>query len=235
VTKHPTPHVSVGVYMRVSSDKQDAANQEPDLRRMVDAREGMAAAWDAAVKYVESESAVKERPAFERLREDCRTGKVRRLYIWAIDRFGRSMFANVRDVIDLDRWGVTVVSVRDSWLDTTGDPMTRKLLLAILSWVAEHERERLIQRTRAGLARAKASGKTLGRPKVAIPEPAVAKACELRQKYGARDRGSWRQVAKELERLGLGRWAHGTLAAACQKRVPTLDRGRPGFPPSSRR
>lgn len=222
------------VYLRVSTDKQTTENQEPAVRQLVEARGG-AGAWEAATVYRETMSAAKDRPAFDAMIEGARLGQFRTLFVWSIDRFGRSMFGNLRDLGALvERYNVAVISVRESWLEQTADPMLRKLLLGIFSWVAEHERERLQARTRAGLARAVAAGKTLGRPRIIIPEAALARACELRQKFGARGRGAWRRVARELERLGLGTWTHGTLAAACRKRVPTLDRGRPGFPRSSR-
>jgi DNA invertase Pin-like site-specific DNA recombinase len=83
------------------------------------------------------------------------------LVIWAIDRFGRSMAGNLADVTELDRVGVSVVSVRESWLDTFGP--TRPLLLAIFSWVAEQEHARIVERIDAGLATARRKGKRLGR------------------------------------------------------------------------
>lgn len=57
-----------------------------------------------------------------------------------------------------------VISVREPWLDTSG-PL-RSLLIAIFSWCAEQERLRLIERTRAGLDRARRQGKRNGRPPV---------------------------------------------------------------------
>jgi DNA invertase Pin-like site-specific DNA recombinase len=57
---------------------------------------------------------------------------------------------------------VPVLSVREGWLDTSGP--VRPLVVAIFGWVAEMERTRLIQRTKAGLERARRDGKRLGRP-----------------------------------------------------------------------
>jgi putative DNA-invertase from lambdoid prophage Rac len=91
-----------------------------------------------------------------------RQGAFEVLVIWALDRFGRSMVGNLTDVLELDRVGVQVVSVRESWLDTSGP--TRNLLVAIFSWCAEQERLRLAERTRAGLLRARREGKRIGRP-----------------------------------------------------------------------
>jgi len=227
--------MTAAVYLRVSTDKQTTENQEPDVRRLVEARGGPGA-WDEVTVYRETMSAAKDRPEFDAMMEAARLGRFKTLYVWSLDRFGRSMFVNLRDLTALaDRFGVTVVSVREGWVEQTADPMLKKLLLAIFGWVAEHERDRLKARTLAGIDRARAQGKTLGRRRVVIPERAITKALELRPvpggHPGARER-SWRSVALELERLGLGRWSHATLARACTERVPGLNRGEPGFPPS---
>ena len=59
-----------------------------------------------------------------------------------------------------------ILSAREPWLDTAGP--ARSLLLSIFAWVAEQERERMIERTIAGMERAKRAGKVIGRPKKAI-------------------------------------------------------------------
>lgn len=228
--------MTAAVYLRVSTDKQTTENQEPAVRQLVEARGG-AGAWEAATVYRETKSAVKVRPEFDRMMEDARLGRFRTLYVWALDRFGRSMFDTLRDLRTLiERYNVAVVSVRESWLDT-GDQGHRRLLLGIFSWVAQHERERLQQRTNAGLDRVRAGiaagghrklvkrldGTTevkvvtaLGRPRVTIPDRALDKAAELRAAGLA-----WRPVAAELKRLGFGAWKAGTLARECPKRVAT--------------
>jgi DNA invertase Pin-like site-specific DNA recombinase len=68
----------------------------------------------------------------------------------------------INTVLELDRLGVPVLSVREGWLDTSGP--VRPLLVAIFGWIAEQERTRLIERTKAGLERARREGKRLGRP-----------------------------------------------------------------------
>jgi putative DNA-invertase from lambdoid prophage Rac len=79
-----------------------------------------------------------------------------------LDRLHRSMTGAISTVLELDRLGVPVLSVREGWLDTSGP--VRPLLVAIFGWVAEQERTRLIERTKAGLERARREGKRLGRP-----------------------------------------------------------------------
>jgi DNA invertase Pin-like site-specific DNA recombinase len=69
-------------------------------------------------------------------------------------------------VLDLDRRGIEVVSVREPWLDAGG--AVRPLLIAIFGWIAEQERVRLSERTRAGMDRARRSGVHVGRPSSSI-------------------------------------------------------------------
>lgn len=149
-------------YLRVSTGEQSIANQTPELERLAHAR-----GLEVVERYEETASAAKVRPVHARMLDDARRGRFGVLLIWAIDRFGRSMVGNLTDILELDRVGVRVVSVREPWLDTSG-PM-RNLLLAIFSWVAEQERTRLIERTKAGMEHARVhgteSGKAIGRPR----------------------------------------------------------------------
>jgi DNA invertase Pin-like site-specific DNA recombinase len=114
------------------------------------------------VVYEEHESAAKARPVLEKVLSDARAGRVHAVIIWALDRLHRSMVGAVNTVLELDRLGVQVISLKEPWLDTSGP--VRSLLVAIFGWVAEQERHRLIERTKAGLERARAQGKRLGRP-----------------------------------------------------------------------
>jgi putative DNA-invertase from lambdoid prophage Rac len=85
------------------------------------------------------------------------------------------MVGNVQEILDLDRLGVEVVSVREPWLDTGGP--VRTLLIAIFSWVAEEERRQIASRSRAGVDRARLSGKHCGRPPAVVD---VDRALDLR-------------------------------------------------------
>ena len=145
------------LYLRVSRDDLTVANQLPELERMVAAR-----GLTIIEVFEETVSAAKLRPEHRRMMAAAHAGAFDVVLVWSLDRFGRSMTGNIADVLALDRLGVELVSAREPWLDTGGP--VRHLLLAIFSWVAEQERGRLIERTRAGLDRARASGKRLGRP-----------------------------------------------------------------------
>ncbi|TAN40123.1 MAG: recombinase family protein [Nitrospirae bacterium] len=154
------------IYLRVSSEEQTYENQRPDVERVVRTR-----GYELVRTYEEQAGAAKARSAFARLMADAHQGLFDVLVVWAFDRFGRSMTGNMQAVLDLDRRGVTVVSVREPWLDTQG--AVRPLLIAIFSWVAEQEREQLVARTVAGMARARKKGVRIGRPEMPIDKALV--------------------------------------------------------------
>ena len=149
----------VAIYMRVSKSdgSQTVDNQRPECERA-------AALYGSVVKVYEEQvsAGAVRRPAYDAMMADAKAGAFDVLVVWAIDRFGRSLLHNINDITALDALGVGLVSIREAWLNTVGP--VRGLLIAIFSWVAEQERARLIERTTAGLRRAKAAGTPLGRP-----------------------------------------------------------------------
>jgi DNA invertase Pin-like site-specific DNA recombinase len=147
---------TAALYLRVSQAGMNSSNQLAEVTQLARAR-----GYEPVV-YEEVESAAKARPVFERVMEDARAGRVQAVVVWALDRLHRSMTGALNTVLECDRLGVPVLSVRESWLDTSGP--VRPLLVCIFGWVAEQERSRLISRTKAGLERARAQGKRLGRP-----------------------------------------------------------------------
>lgn len=171
------------IYLRVSKGERHTENQRPEVERVIATR-----GLELVAEYEEKASAVKARPVFEGMLQDAHRGAFDVLVVWALDRFGRSMVGNLRDVLELDRRGVQVVSVRETWLDTGS--AVRPLLIAIFGWVAEQERATIVARTKAGLERARRQGKHLGRP---------ARAIDTRRARSLLDDGlSFRQVAKRL-------------------------------------
>jgi DNA invertase Pin-like site-specific DNA recombinase len=166
------PGRRAAIYLRVSSEEQTYENQRPEVERVVSTR-----GYELVARYEEHASAAKHRDQFERMMSDAHRGMFDVLVVWALDRFGRSMVGNIQAVLELDRRGVQVVSVREPWLDT-GGPAVRPLLIAIFGWVAEQERVRLSERTRAGMERARRSGVRIGRPSARVD---VERALALRR------------------------------------------------------
>jgi putative DNA-invertase from lambdoid prophage Rac len=149
------------IYLRVSKGERHAENHRPDVDRVIATRR-----LKLVAEYKERVSVATSRPVFEKMIRDAHRGAFDVLVVWSLDRLGRSMVGNLQAVLDLDRCGVQVVSVRETWLDT-GSPV-RPLLIAIFGWVAEQERLTIIARTKAGLERARRAGVRLGRPPRAV-------------------------------------------------------------------
>lgn len=188
-------------YVRTSRRDQHPENQLPDLYRAA-AEHGLT----VVEIFEEQQSAVKERLEFDRLREHARRCAFNVILVWALDRLGRTMMDVISIVKQLDAWGIKLISVREPWLDTCGP--ARDLLLACFGWVSEQERTRLIERSRAGVARARAEGIPLGRPRK-IERPDVERLREeglsirgIAQALGASPATIWR-ILQALKVSGL--------------------------------
>ena len=101
-----------------------------------------------------------QKPEFERMLGYLRAGDT--IVIWKLDRLGRSTRGLIELVDELGRKGIHLVSLNDP-IDTTSPGGL--LVFQIFCALAEHERNVIVQRTRAGLASARARGRNGGRPK----------------------------------------------------------------------
>lgn len=153
---------TTAAYLRVSTPEQSLENQRHELAQLASAR-GLQ--LDRVYEEQASGADVR-RAALEQLRDDARRGRVHVVLVWALDRLGRTMHEVLGLVLELDALGVRVLSAREPWLDNEGP--VRSLLLAVFGWVAEQERARLGERTRAGLERARRRGVQLGRPRARV-------------------------------------------------------------------
>ena len=152
---------SAAIWVRVSSNEQHAENQLPDLEAWA-RRRGLT----VNRVYQVSESAWRgaHQKALSEVYEDARRGQFQVLLVWALDRLSREGVAATLEIIErLGRYQVKVLSLQESWTEVEG-PM-QELLLSIVAWVARMESQRRSERTKAGMARARAEGKAIGRPK----------------------------------------------------------------------
>lgn len=129
-----------------------------------------------------------DRPGFASLFEYVREGDT--VVVYAIDRLGRDTVDVLTTVEALQGKGVTIVSHREGF--DLGTPMG-KAMLTMLSAVAELERNNIKERQRAGLERAKAEGRKLGRPVAADP----AEVARWRHSHGA-------SIRETAEHFGIG-------------------------------
>lgn len=174
------------IYARVSTSNhgQDVGMQTRELRQFAEAR-----GWQIAGEYLDEgiSGAKDSRPELNRLMTDAHRRKFDAVVCWKFDRFARSVSHLLRALETFNSLGIAFVSLSEQ-IDTTTP--TGKMIFTVLGAVAELERSLIAERVRAGLRNAKAKGKKLGRPRVAVD---AAKIARLRAS-GA----SWPAIAREL-------------------------------------
>lgn len=135
-----------------------------------------------------------KRPGFKRMIAYLtkHKGEVRCLVVVELSRLGRTTYETIKTVDLLEQTGAIVWSLSPNEKFTQSEETaTRQLMLMVLAWVAERERDNLVERTKAGLDRARAEGKTLGPPRRDIDWQKVE---ELRT-----EGLSWEKVAAALD------------------------------------
>lgn len=173
--------MKAAIYTRVSTkDKgQTTENQGPQLEDFCRAR-----GWEIVARYDESETAsgARERKQFAQMMEDARRGKFQVLLFWALDRFSREgVLETLTDLRRLDDAKVRYVSLTEQWLDSMG--VFRDAIIGIMAAIAKIERQRISERVRAGLDRARRQGRRLGRKPVLVDDGALRKALAANWSY----------------------------------------------------
>lgn len=149
------------IYARVSlREGQETENQLRQLREFLESNQ-----WEAAGEYIDRESGrSSDRPEFLRLFEDARRRRFDLVLFWSLDRFSREgVLATLEHLERLTKAGVGWRSFTEQYLDSTG--VFRDAVISILATVAKQERIRIGERTKAGMDRARAQGKQIGRPR----------------------------------------------------------------------
>lgn len=149
-------------YLRVSTGGQTVENQRQELAKAAEQR-----GWTVVELYSDNGfSGAKgrdKRPAFDRMCRDAVAGKFDIIAAWSVDRLGRSVLHLAQFVGDIRAAGVGLFLLKQG-LDS--ETPTGRAMLGMCSVFAELEREIIRERIHAGLARAKAQGKMLGRKPV---------------------------------------------------------------------
>lgn len=137
-------------YARVSTAEQNPQLQEDALQR--------AGVIKTFTDY--ASGSTQDRPAWQQCLEFLQPGNV--LVVWKLDRIGRSTADLARIVTELGERGVQFKSLTESFIDTT--TADGRLIFHIFAALSEHERSRMLERTRAGLEAARERGRVGGRP-----------------------------------------------------------------------
>lgn len=202
------PGRAVG-YIRVSTVDQAREGYSLDAQRKKIEAYCLARGWDLVFVYAdEGISAVKARPEYERMVADVLADGISHVVTIKIDRLGRTAVAllNLFDV--LESKGVGLVFI-DQGIDTSTP--AGKLMRTMLVAFAEFERDMISERTRAGMAEAKAQGVHVGR--TSTLDPAVRERIEQSYASGV----SMNAIAGQLNdehvptATGSGRWYASTI------------------------
>ncbi len=159
-------------YSRVSTLEQNTTNQRMELEKA-----GYAFDYWYADTGISGKTAASQRPEFKKLLEKIRDGET--LVVSKLDRLGRDAIDVLQTVRMLEDRKVKVIVLQVGDMDLTSP--AGRMLLTMLAAVAQMERDLLIERTQAGLARAKAEGKKLGRPSKTTQEQRKAIVDQLGQ------------------------------------------------------
>jgi len=174
------------IYGRISTSNhgQDIGMQTRELRQLCEAR-----GWQVSGEYLDEgiSGAKDSRPELNRLMADAHKRRFDAVIVWKFDRFARSVSHLLRALETFNALGIAFVSLSEQ-VDTT-TPAGR-MIFTVLGAVAELERSLIAERVRAGLRNARAKGKRLGRPPVAVDSARIACLRASGQ--------SWPQIAREL-------------------------------------
>lgn len=192
-------------YARVSTTGQTLAAQ----------RDALSAAGCSAIYEERISGARSDRPELHRMLADLRPGQT--ILVTRLDRLARSVTDLLGIIEIVAARGAHLRSLADPWLDT-GSPAGR-LVLTVFGAIAEFERHLIRERTHEGRSRAKAAGRSLGRPSMLsseqVAEAAHLRAAGLTQAQVARRVGASRAAVQRAE-----------AAAARQGRAWASGRGR---------
>lgn len=150
-------------YLRVSTEEQTVQNQKLVLDKW---------ARDSGYQILDffEDSAVSgrvpatQRRGFRDMLELVKAAQVDAVLVYELSRVGRTFWDTLDAIKVIEQYAPLIsCSPREAFLQTT-EPSVRKLMIGILTWVAEREREMLVQRTKDGMERARAAGRGIGRP-----------------------------------------------------------------------
>ena len=179
---------NAALYLRVSTDGQTTENQRLELERVAEV-----SGWEIVGAYedhaISGSKGRTERPGLDSLLKDANRRQFDIVAAWSVDRIGRSLQDLLTFLSELHALGIDLY-LHQQGVDTTTP--AGKAMFQMCGVFAEFERSIIRERVNAGLARARANGKRLGRPTVG---PDVEKRIRHALKRG--DKGI-RKIAREL-------------------------------------
>lgn len=154
-------------YLRVSTEEQTVQNQKLALEKWAHGNDYLIldSFEDPAMS---GKVPATQRRGFQEMLELVKMTGVDAVLVYELSRVGRTFWDTLDAIKAVEHYASLIsCSPRESFLQTT-ESSIRKLMIGILTWAAERERELLVQRTKDGMDRAKAAGKDIGRPQKII-------------------------------------------------------------------
>lgn len=150
---------AAALWLRVSGDRQDTANQLATLQTEA-ARRGLQVI--RVFDVTASGYAGQQERQLSEMVAGIRRGEYSAVICWAIDRLTRQGVSETLLAVNrISKAGGTLVSLQEPWVETSGE--LRDLLISIVGWVANFESKRRSERIKAGLERRRAQGLPVGR------------------------------------------------------------------------
>jgi DNA invertase Pin-like site-specific DNA recombinase len=155
---------NIGVYMRVSTDKQDLLMQVEAIDK-----------WVTSLPKEQRPTTIRrfadegfsgkndDRPGFKSLLAAAAAGEIDTVVVYKIDRLSRSTNTAIRTILDLDALGVAFISTSQPVLNLGHGAPFRLTMMAAFAEIAQIERETIVSRIKDGLTAAKKKGVKLGR------------------------------------------------------------------------
>lgn len=151
--------MKAALYIR-NSTNEERQNPETQLKPLVKYCQDKGLEYDV---FQEFASGSKEsRPELDKMLQGIRAKEYNKVIVWRLDRLGRSLKHLLQLIDEFRNKGVKFISITEGFDTTTAQG---ELFFSIAAAFAQFERKLIQERVNAGLERAKAEGKTLGRPK----------------------------------------------------------------------
>jgi len=179
--------MNVAIYVRVSTKGQELDNQLLQLREYCKKSD-----WNIYHEYCDIISGKEDkRPDYDEMFNDARKKLFDLVLFWDLSRFSRSgTLFTLQKLKELENLGIDWHSYQDQYLSSVGE--FRDVVISIMATLAKIEREKISERTKAGLARAKSKGVKLGRKN--IPESAIKQV----KKYLEEGKLSYRKISEKV-------------------------------------
>jgi len=178
-------NLKAAIYVRVSTETQELENQLHQLRVYC-----KKSGWEIFDEYRDITSGKEDsRPHYDKLFRDAHQKKFDIVLFWDLSRFSRSgTLFTLQRLKEFENLGIKWHSYQEPFFSTMGD--FKDVIISIMATIAKIEREKISERTKAGLLRTK---KKLGHPK--IPDDVVQSVVNILRQS---NRPSYAQISRQI-------------------------------------